>query len=297
MLRADYSSEVTLPRAAYPTLAEGLIGLFPHIGAAVWQQRFARGAIRDLNDEALPADTPYRAGARVRYFREVADEAPIPGEVRVIYRDNHLLVADKPHLLPVAPTGRLVEQTLLRRLQRELDEPALAPLHRLDRQTAGLVLVSVNPKTRALYHGLFRDRAIDKVYHALAPARPELDFPRTVRSLLNRGEPFFRMQAVAGEPNSETSISVLSKHGPLWRYELRPVTGRKHQLRVHMASLGAPIEGDELYPALSPSLSRARASDTPLRLLAWSLQFIDPPSGRRLRFETTRDLDPCAREA
>ncbi|MFZ0872202.1 MAG: pseudouridine synthase, partial [Rhodanobacter sp.] len=237
---------------------------------------------------AIAPDTPYRVGLRIHYYREVLDEAPIRFTETVLHVDEHLVVADKPHFLPVTPAGGFVEQTLLRRLIHRLGNPDLVPLHRIDRATAGLVLFSANRASRDHYQALFRERRIDKRYEALAPALPGLAFPLLRHSRIVVGEPFFRMQEVDGAPNSETRIEVIERGVDTWRYALHPVTGRKHQLRVHMAALGAPIEGDTLYPVL---LEKA-ADDyqQPLRLLAHSLAFVDPLSGRPRRFESQLGL-------
>jgi len=193
-------------------------------------------------------------------------------------------VADKPHFLPVTPTGAHVHETLLGRLIRRTGNHALAPLHRIDRETAGLVVFSTNPDTRAQYQALFRERRIEKHYEAMAPALPGVEFPCTRSSRLAPGEPFFRMQEIEGPPNSETRIDVIARGDARWRYALTPITGRKHQLRVHMAAMGAPITNDTLYPSL-----RHRATgdySSPLQLLAKRLAFIDPLSGVERRFSS-----------
>jgi tRNA pseudouridine32 synthase/23S rRNA pseudouridine746 synthase len=218
----------------------------------------------------------------VRYFREVADEPEIAGQVRVVYADDHLLVADKPPFLPVTPAGSYVTQTLLARLVARTGHADLVPLHRIDRLTRGLVMFSIRPATRDAYQALFRARRIGKVYEALAPPLPELPFPQVRRSRIERGEPFFRMREGPGEPNSETRIEVVERGESLWRYRLEPLTGRKHQLRVQMAGLGAAIANDPLYPRLQPA-----APDDPVRplaLLARELIFDDPLSGEARRF-------------
>jgi tRNA pseudouridine32 synthase / 23S rRNA pseudouridine746 synthase len=195
----------------------------------------------------------------------------------VLHADADLLVADKPHFLPVAPTGAHVHETLLGRLIRRTGNAGLVPLHRIDRDTAGLVLFSANPATRAQYQALFRERRIDKHYEAIAPALPHLGFPLTRCSRIAAGEPFFRMQEVEGAANSETRIDVLARDEGRWRYALTPITGRKHQLRVHLAALGAPIANDRAYPTVIP---RAAGDwSAPLQLLAQRLAFVDPLSG------------------
>jgi tRNA pseudouridine32 synthase / 23S rRNA pseudouridine746 synthase len=242
----------------------------------------AWGRVLDADGMPLKPETPYRVGLEVHYYREVADEPLIPFQEEVLYADGVLLVADKPHFLPVAPVGVHVHETLLGRLIRRTGNQALVPLHRIDRETAGLVLFSANPQSRARYQALFRDRRIEKVYEALAPALPETGFPLIRRSRMVAGEPFFRMQEIEGAPNSETRIDVLACGNGLWRYALKPLTGRKHQLRVHMAALGAPICNDSIYPSLA---GRARGDfSAPLQLLAKRLSFIDPLSGLERSF-------------
>jgi tRNA pseudouridine32 synthase/23S rRNA pseudouridine746 synthase len=275
--RDSDASTVHLPAGPWRNALDGLCAHFPTVSRAQWLDRIARGRVLDGQGVAIGVDTPYRAGMRVHYYREVFDEAPIPFHETVLHVDEHLVVADKPHFLPVTPAGAYVEQTLLRRLMRRLRNPHLAPLHRIDRATAGLVLFSADPASRAAYQALFRERRIDKRYEAWAAPLPALAFPCRRRSRIVRGEPFFRMHEVAGEPNSETVIEVIERRQSLWRYALHPVTGRKHQLRVHMAALGAPIDNDGLYPELT-----APAADDyrhPLKLLARELAFVDPLSG------------------
>ncbi|OOG60262.1 pseudouridine synthase [Rhodanobacter sp. C03] len=278
------ASTVHLPAGAWSTVLDGLCAQFAAINRAQWLDRIARGRVLDGQGVAITAHTPYREGLRIHYYREVVDELPIPFVETVLHVDEHLVVADKPHFLPVTPAGSFVEQSLLRRLIRRLDNPDLVPLHRIDRLTAGLVLFSANPASRAAYQALFRERRIDKRYEAWAPALPVLAFPLLHRSRIVAGEPFFRMQEIDGEPNSETRIEPIERGGDIWRYALHPVTGRKHQLRVHMAALGAPIVGDTLYPTLAE-----KADDDyqhPLKLLAHSLAFVDPLSGEPRRFES-----------
>lgn len=281
---ADPSSRLQLPPGAWPTLLDGLCARFPAIPRAAWRDRFARGRVQDASGVPLAVDAPYRVGMEVRYFREVADEPVIAARETVLHVDAHLVVADKPHGLPVTPAGNYVRETLLRRLIERLGNPDLVPLHRLDRATAGLVLLSANPATRDAYQALFRARRIRKRYAAIAPALPGMAFPLVRATRLVRGEPFFRMQEVDGAPNSETRIDVLEREGAWWRYALEPLTGRKHQLRVHMAGLGAPIRNDPWYPAL---LAPAQADRLPpLQLLARTLAFDDPLDGRPRVFES-----------
>ncbi len=280
-------SALRLPPAGWQTLLDGLCAQFPRIERARWIDRFERGRILDAAGRALRADAPYVAGATVRYFREVDDEPVVPFEERLIHVDDDLVIADKPPFLPVSPVGPWVNETLHARLVRRLGNPTLVPLHRIDRLTSGLVLFSANPATRAAYQALFRERRIEKEYHALAAPLPHLHFPLERRTRLERGEPFFRMREVEGEPNAVTRIDVLDRGDGFWRYRLRPVTGRKHQLRVQLAALGAPIANDPLYPDLR---STADDVERPLALLAHALAFRDPVDAAERAFVSTRNV-------
>jgi tRNA pseudouridine32 synthase/23S rRNA pseudouridine746 synthase len=267
---------------------DGLCALFPRIDRAVWADRFARGRVLDQAGQPLHADTPYRVGMCVRYFREVPQEVAVPFHETLLHVDAHLVVVDKPHFLPVTPAGGFVEETVLARLMRALDNPYLVPLHRIDRHTAGLVMFSAHPESRGAYQSLFRERRIDKRYEAWAAPLPGCDFPLVRRSRIAAGEPFFRMQEVPGDANSETHVDVLERHPTHWRYALQPVTGKKHQLRVHMTALGAPILHDPFYPDLTDPQVDDHAR--PLQLLARRLSFIDPLTGVAREFVSELEL-------
>ncbi len=278
------ASTLQLPPGPWPTVLDCLCERFPAVTRAQWLERMARGRVVDSAGNSLTPETPYRVGREIHYYREVPDEAPIPFEDVVLHADADLLVADKPHFLPVAPTGAHVHETLLGRLIRRTGNAALAPLHRIDRETAGLVLFSTNPKSRARYQALFRKHLIEKHYEAIAPALPDVQFPCTRSSRIVAGDPFFRMQEIEGPANSETRIDVIARGDAYWRYALTPITGRKHQLRVHMAALGAPIANDALYPSLRHRAKGDYAA--PLQLLAKRLSFVDPRSGVERSFSS-----------
>ncbi|GLU38874.1 pseudouridine synthase [Pseudomonas sp. NBRC 100443] len=286
------ASTLHLPAGPWSTVLDCLCARFPAIPRQTWLQRLARGRVLDAEGKPLDASTPHREGLRVHYFREVEAETPIPFEERILHVDEHLVVADKPHFLPVTPSGQYVEQTLLARLARRLGNPLLVPLHRIDRPTAGLVLFSANPASRAAYQALFRERRMHKRYEAIAPPLPQLDFPHVRRSRLVDGEPFILMREAEGAINSETRIEVLERREHWWRYALYPVSGKRHQLRVHMAALGAALRNDPLYPQLLPEEQR-RSDDysRPLQLLARHLAFDDPLTGRPRQFDSQLQLD------
>lgn len=282
---------VTLPAGPWKTVLDFFKERYPQVDIETWTERMSQGQVVDETGLRLNAKSAYRSGASIFYYRELPNEKPIPFLERVIYQDEHILVADKPHFLPVIPSGRFLQETLLVRLRNQFKLEDLVPLHRLDRETAGVVLFSVNPKTRGLYGSLFQERRIRKVYQALGPAPsnfPDLSFPLTRRSRIVRGEPFFRMKEVAGEPNSETRIELIKNLDAESLFQLIPVTGRKHQLRVHLSALGIAIMNDSLYPRLN--LPDEDDFSRPIKLLAKSISFRDPLSGQERYFESSVEL-------
>ncbi|MBI3898256.1 MAG: RluA family pseudouridine synthase [Gammaproteobacteria bacterium] len=281
-------SAVWLPDGAWRTMLEFLVDRFTDIAAATWIARMQKGLVVDENGTPIDCNTPYRSGLRLYYYRELDTEASIPFTETILYQDDHIVVVDKPHFLPVIPSGRFLHETLLVRLKRKLRLDYLAPIHRIDRETAGLVLFCITPNSRGHYQSLFQRREVTKTYHALARLRPDLSFPRVHRSRMVEGQPFFRMQETAGEPNSETHIELIEARGELALYQLTPVTGRKHQLRVHMASLAIPIMNDAFYPQL---LTRDQDDfSRPLQLLAKAIAFTDPLTGAARQFASQQAL-------
>lgn len=281
-------SYVFLPPGSWPDLLTFLHKRFPAVGAEIWLGRMRRGEVRSASGEVLGPASAYRPGLQVFYYREVPQEIPVPGKEAVLYRDQRILVADKPHFLPVAPAGRFLHETLLTRLRHATGIETLAPVHRLDRETAGLVVFCIDPTLRGSYQALFRDRMVEKEYQAVADPAPHLRFPLARESRIVDGAQFFTMQEAPGLANAQTRIDVIEKGERLWRYRLAPVTGKTHQLRVHMLNLGIPIRNDLLYPVVHPV--GAEDFDQPLQLLAKRLAFEDPVSRVLLRFESRFEL-------
>lgn len=264
----------------------------PLVGRAVWSLRLANGDVLDENAQALAPDAPYRGGARLYYYRALETEVEVPFQATVLYQDAHLVVADKPHFLPVTPGGRYVQQSLLVRLKHSLGLDSLSPIHRIDRETAGLVLFAVRAQDRAAYQALFRERSVHKVYEAMAPFDASVPLPQVRRSRIAEEDgAFFRMTEVTGEPNSETRIELLEQRGAWARYRLEPVSGKRHQLRVHMNALGLPLVGDQFYPRVLRGPDEAEDFANPLRLLAQAIAFTDPVTGEARRFESGLQLD------
>lgn len=275
---------VGLPAGNWPTITDFLVERFPAIAREVWLQRMANHLVADEFGELVTPDRPYPGHMRIYYYRAVDEEPRIPFDEVVLFQDAHLVVADKPHFLPVTPSGHYLQETLLVRLKKRLGIDALIPIHRIDRETAGLVLFSVNPGERNAYQGLFRDHSVRKHYEAIAPWRADLQLPTTRKSRIIEDEPFFRQREVAGPTNSETHIDLIEVHGSQARYALSPVTGKKHQLRVHMNALGLPILNDRMYPPVADTPDDDYS--LPLQLLAKSIAFDDPVTGQKRYFES-----------
>ncbi|MBT9507142.1 pseudouridine synthase [Rhodoferax sp.] len=283
---------IGLPAGAWPTTLDFLAERFPAIGRAVWQQRMDHGDVIDEHGEQLTPHSAYQGHKRVYYYRTVQAEPRIPFDEVILHQDEHLIVVDKPHFLPVVPSGGYLNETVLVRLKQKLGIDTLVPIHRIDRDTAGLVMFSVQPQNRAAYNALFSQRAVKKTYEAVAPWRDDLALPLTRESRMEEAGHFMLQHEVSGPPNAVTHIDVLEVLGPLARYALSPVTGKRHQLRVHMAALGLPLLGDGLYPILTPQ--GQIDYEHPLQLLAKSVEFLDPVTGEQRRFESRLVLQGLA---
>ncbi len=230
------------------------------------------------------ATTALRPGAHVYFYRELRDEVPVPFDIPVLHRDDDIVVVDKPHFLATMPRGRHVSQSAVVLLRQELDLPELSPAHRLDRLTAGVLLFTTRRDIRGAYQTLFARGEVRKTYLARAAMSPDLEFPVLIRSRIIKRTGHLQAVEEPGESNSETLVEHLGDG----LYRLTPRTGRTHQLRVHMASLGLPILGDPLYPDMIDVAPDSFS--TPLQLLADSIEFDDPGDGRQREFVSSRTL-------
>ncbi|MFZ3593424.1 pseudouridine synthase [Streptomyces sp. BH104] len=271
------------------TVRDHLVHTLPAEDTVI-DRMIAQGAFVTADGRPVTADSPYEVGGSVWFHRELAPEVPVPFPVEVVYRDEHIVIADKPHFLATTPRGSHVTETALARLRRDLGIERLSPAHRLDRLTAGLVLFVVRPEERGPYQSLFRDRRVTKRYEAVAAYDPAVELPVTLRGRIEK-EPgrLPAFEVPGGEPNAESRIELAEHKGDLALYRLTPHTGRTHQLRVHMNRVGLPILGDPLFPEVA---ERAADDDfrRPLQLLSRTLEFTDPVSGREHRFVSRREL-------
>jgi len=251
-------------------------------------EKVGRGEVVDAAGVSITSETYLPAGAVVYAYREVAVEVPVPFAIDVLHWDENVVVVDKPHFLATMPRGRHVTETALVRLRKMLNLPELAPAHRLDRLTAGVLLFTVRREARAAYQSLFAQRQVFKTYEALAPVDPDIALPVTLRSRIIKRRSILQAVEEPGPVNAETHIELLAREGSAGSYRLTPSTGQTHQLRVHMNSLGVPIAGDPLYP----DIVEVAPDDftRPLQLVARTLAFRDPLSGKDVRYESARSL-------
>ncbi len=288
------ASRVWLPKkkannsdANWRTILEFLIERFPYINESILKERMLRGDIVDQHGIAITKDSPYAEELFLFYYREIPDEPEIPFKEKILFKDDNIIVVDKPHFIPVTPTGRFVKESLLARLKHHYQNEDISPIHRLDRETAGVVMFTNNPEVRGAYQMLFQQRLVKKVYQAVA-AKTDLQFPLTRKSRIAKSNHFFIMEEQEGEINSETTIDIEQVKGNLAKYILKPLTGKQHQLRVHMMSLGIPILHDPFYPVLLPC--KGEDYSQPLQLLAKSIAFIDPLTNEERFFMSEKSL-------
>ncbi|WP_168391069.1 RluA family pseudouridine synthase [Acinetobacter indicus] len=288
MINGVSASKVYLQPSSASTVYAYLCQQFPHISAAEWLSRFQDGLVYDAHGQRLHIDSPFQAHTHCFYYRFLAHEVTVPFQHKILFENEDLLVVDKPHFLTMSPTGQYVQQTLLVRLKQQTGNEQLTPIHRLDRETAGVVLFSKQPASRGLYQQMFAERQVRKTYHAIAAFRADLSFPCTTRYRMEKGQPFYTMQVVDGVPNSETDIDLLEHNGHLAKYLLKPVTGKQHQLRVHLNQLGIAILNDPFYPQVQHKTEDDFSA--PLQLLAKDICFQDPISKAAMAFSSQFDL-------
>ncbi|WP_284980950.1 RluA family pseudouridine synthase [Arthrobacter sp. efr-133-TYG-118] len=286
----------------WDTAMDYMMHRWGHIDPQGIEDRFDAGEIVGEGGAPLNRGTPLEEHTFIWYYRTLPPETRMPVEINILHQDEHLLVVDKPHFLPTTPGGTYIQESALVRLRNQLDLPDLIPMHRLDRMTAGVLLLSTNPETRGKYQVLFEKRQVQKEYEcvsAAAPAAgfPAVGFPAVVRNRMTKSRSYLLAEVIDGEPNAETRIELLrtfdggTHDGGVARralYRLEPHTGKTHQLRVHMASLGLGIVNDAFYPEL---LDKAPDDySKPLQLLARGIRFVDPISKQPVEYRSRLEL-------
>lgn len=291
MAISQYRATVTMPKTEkpYPTVLDFLCLRFPKVERSCWQKRIADGKVLGEDGHPITERSEYAPQKRIFYFREVAEEPVIPFAEQIVFQNQEFLVACKPHFLPVTPGGPYVDQCLLHRLRKTTGNDDLVPMHRIDRETAGLVLFSANSKTRTLYCELFRTGKVDKSYRAVSAGSGDPgEGAWLVENRMVPGEPWFRMKTTDGPANASSRIELVEVRNGKSLFNLSPVTGKTHQLRVHMSGLGFGLLNDRYYPELQPQ--GPDDFDAPLQLLAKTVQFEDPITGKQMGFESDRKL-------
>jgi tRNA pseudouridine32 synthase / 23S rRNA pseudouridine746 synthase len=282
-------SKLVLPAGDWRLLIDYLAQRFKHIAVEEHLARLAKGEYTDAHGAPYSAQSTYSANSVVLYFRDVPIEARVPFDEEILFQDNEILVADKPPFLTVIPAGQHLHETLLIRLRKRTGLNNLVPMHRIDRETSGLVLFTLNPATRGKYQSMFEAKQIDKTYEAIAPCKLELAYPLRYESRIEESPAFMQMHEVAGAPNAVTFIELIEKNEALAKYLVKPETGKKHQIRIHFCALGMPIVNDQIYPVLMPAGQDDYSK--PLQLLAKEIRFIDPITKRVRHFVSKRTID------
>lgn len=288
---SKYPSIVTLlpSKQPYPLIIDFLTKRFPNIEKEIWEKRILDGKILDESGKKITFSTKYIPGQRLQYFREIPNEPLIPYKEKIIFENAHYIIVDKPHFLPVIPSGPYVNECLLNRLKNSTGNINLTPINRIDRETAGLVMFSSNVSTRGLYNSLFEKRKVTKTYEAItdykiSPGVSEF----MIKNRIIKGEPWFRMRCEEGKVNAITKINLIKMNNKFAHFKLEPVTGKKHQLRLHLSSMGYKIINDRYYPQLQDKKDTDFSKQ--LQLLAKEITFIDPLNTKLKTFSSNLTL-------
>ena len=296
-----YCDRINQPAAS---IAGFYAGRYRHSDRAVWMERLAAGEIW-CNGQQLRADAALAAGDRLVWHRPPWQEAAVPvlSEHAIVFDDGDLLVLNKPSGLPVLPAGGFLAHTLLAQLQAWA--PAARPVHRLGRFTSGLLVCARRPATRGWLSAQLRDstsaadaatpsRSCRKLYRALTqplPADWAIGETRLISTAIGRQpHPLLGQIWCAADPGdplalpSRSELTLLERRSESCLVDVAITTGRPHQIRIHTAAIGAPLQGDPLYrcgggadPAVLPGAGGYR-----LHAHRLSLQ---PPAGEPLQLE------------
>jgi 23S rRNA pseudouridine1911/1915/1917 synthase len=265
---------------------------YRHSSEAVWRERMARGEIIRRGKPAAPDDR-LTAGDVLVWRRPPWEEPPVPTAIPVLYEDESVLVVDKPAGLPVLPDGGYLENTLvfLLRGHAAADAPPV-PVHRLGRGTSGVIVLARSATVREHLCAQFRRATAEagravlrKSYRALTSAVPGLPDAIEIRQPIGP-VPCARLGTVhAASPAGRPACSrcrILARRGGTLLWEIELITGRPHQIRIHLASIGAPLLGDPFYgPGGVPRPdSDALPGDIGYTLRACALRFVHPRTGR-----------------
>ncbi len=289
--RSEKRSFITLPKRGIKdiTILDFLERHFPRIDRKTWSERIDSGLVSDADGNPISQDTAYNAGMRLSYFREVAKEIKVPFKEKILFQNNHIVAICKPHFLPVQPSGPYVRECLLNRLIKSLRNEDLVPLHRIDRETAGLILFSANRESRNVYHQMFRSRGVKKIYEAIG-TKPNDNKTEEwlIENRIEESEDWPLMKNSDGPINARTLIRKIGGKDDLIKFRIEPLTGKGHQIRLHLQIIGSHIINDRYHPELQPE--QPGNFENPLQLIARELEFDDPITGERYMFKSSRKL-------
>ncbi|MHB8420738.1 MAG: RluA family pseudouridine synthase [Myxococcales bacterium] len=278
----NYREEVA---SGLGSLVEHLARRHPHASAEDWSRSLECGEL-EVDERRVRRDMALRAGQRIVWHRPPWEEPEAPLRLGIVHEDASLLVVDKPAGLPTLPGGGFLEHTLLALVRAR--DPRWNPVHRLGRGTSGLVVCCRDPGASARLHAAFAGREVDKRYLALVGG--ELAAPRSIDVPIGP-VPHPRLgkvhAACAGGKPSQTLVLGAWPRGGDSLAELRLVTGRPHQIRIHLAAIGHPLVGDPLYLAGGGPGGGALPGEGGFRLHAWRIAFPHPAASRPVAFEAT----------
>ena len=250
---------------------------------------------------ALRANDRVKTDERIALWREPfeeIDEIPLP----VVYEDEHLMAIDKPPLVTVHPTARYHRNTVIERLRKQRPGAFLALIHRIDRETSGVLMLAKHIESERAFKRLLEERslgggdAVKKTYVAVTHGVPKIDFCELPVELDTENSLRVKMRIAAPGTGLEarTGIEIVESRAGYALCRLALHTGRQHQIRLHLAALGCPVVGDKLYGPDERMLARAadgelteedwRLLEHPRQLLhAERYDFIHPMTAEPLR--------------